>query len=212
MQDMETLAQWVDHNTLARKYVAAGHSFGAAAALMACGSTAAAIPDLVKPNGCSAAVALSPPPPIPSWNQTFAALLAPALIQTGTLDNVGPFSWRSHSISFFRSPPPDKYLVVFEGVDHYFGNTLLHTHRHNASLSSQESQHEKFEDFVQLSSHFLDAYAEARSKGAGLSSLAQQALSALKNRVSDATPPDPAALRPGVFMRQKQPASQGQST
>ncbi len=127
IEDMRALSAHLGN----RPWVAAGHSYGGLVALTMGG--AAAIP----PQGISgplgdgnvrAVIAFSPPAPVPVLitQQGFATLRVPALIQTGTADDPpGPDGWEGHLAGFNAAAPGgNRYGLVLEGVDHYFGGAI----------------------------------------------------------------------------------------
>ncbi len=138
--DYPGLASWrcriEDMRALADKYgkkgfVAAGHSYGALGALTLAGAGAS------RPEGISGpladsraklALAFSPPGLIPNLidAQGYAGISVPMLLQTGTRDiPPGEKSWEGHLAAFDAVPATgDKFALVLEGVDHYFGGGI----------------------------------------------------------------------------------------
>nr|WP_246438869.1 alpha/beta hydrolase [Novosphingobium piscinae] len=120
----------------AEPYVAAGHSYGALAALALGGAEPilpAGLAGPIVPRRARAVIAFSPPAPVPVLitEQGYAALQVPALIQTGTLDIVpgmgagGPDGWRGHLAPFTAATPGgNRYALVLTGVNHYFGGAI----------------------------------------------------------------------------------------
>ncbi|WP_298199887.1 alpha/beta hydrolase [Novosphingobium sp.] len=117
-------------------YVAAGHSYGALAALGLGGAEPvlpAGMTGPVAPRLALAVIAFSPPAPIPVLitGAGYGALRVPALIQTGTLDILpgmgptGPDAWRGHLAPFDAAAPGGhRYGLVLSGVNHYFGGAI----------------------------------------------------------------------------------------
>lgn len=135
IEDMRALSAHIGQ----RPWVAAGHSYGALVALTLGGAAA------VTPQGLSgslddpnarAVVAFSPPAPVPVLitSAGYGALKVPALIQTGTNDvpqmpagmpPLPPESWTGHLAPFEAAKAGgDRYGLVLEGVDHYFGGAI----------------------------------------------------------------------------------------
>ena len=131
IEDMRILSQMVEAGPL----IAAGHSYGGLTALVQ-GGAGALVPEgisgpLSNPN-IDAVIAFSPPGPIPGFIERdgYAKLTAPALVQTGTLDmpelpGVAADSWQAHLAAYeAASAGGDRYGLVLEGVDHYFGGCI----------------------------------------------------------------------------------------
>jgi pimeloyl-ACP methyl ester carboxylesterase len=114
-----------------RRYVAAGHSYGGLMALALGGAAPTTPPGVITPlrdPSVQAVIAFSPPAPIPGFVEpsAFAALVVPALIQTGTADiPPGSSDWRGH-LAAWEAPPPGghRYALVLDGVDHYFKGAI----------------------------------------------------------------------------------------
>lgn len=112
-------------------YIAAGHSYGAMAALALGGATP------LLPEGVTGTIgdprarlvlAFSPPGAMPPLIDAagYAGLAVPALIQTGTADiPPGSPGWEGHLLAF-ESPRAegDRFALVLDGVDHYFGGAI----------------------------------------------------------------------------------------
>lgn len=131
IEDMHLLSEHLGKGD----YVAAGHSYGGLVALTLGGAAAVAPPDLRKPLADPRArcvLAFSPPPPLPGLitAEGYAALSVPALIQTGTKDMwpaapPGPDAWQGHLAAFDAARAGgNRYALVLEGVDHYFGGAI----------------------------------------------------------------------------------------
>lgn len=127
IEDVRVLA---DH--LGGPYIAAGHSYGALTALCLGGATIAA-PEGVKTPlrdpRVLATVAFSPPGAGMGFIHPgdYAALAVPAFIQTGDKDiPPGPGGdWRSHLLPYEEAAPGgNRYALVLDGVDHYFGGGI----------------------------------------------------------------------------------------
>jgi pimeloyl-ACP methyl ester carboxylesterase len=182
IEDMRALSAHVGN----RPWVAAGHSYGGLVALTMGG--AAAVPPqgisgpLSDPNA-KAVVAFSPPAPVPvlCTAEGYAKLSVPALIQTGTADNPSlgpalppvPGSWKGHLTPYdVAASGGDRYGLVLEGVDHYFGGLIC---RYEVPGPQQMA---RLEDAKRISSQFLRAF------GAG----DKTARKALDRQVNDALP------------------------
>lgn len=160
IEDMRALSAHVGD----RRWIAAGHSYGGLVALTMGG--AAAIP----PEGISgplsdpkarAVVAFSPPAPIPvlCTAEGYGKLAVPALVQTGTKDIVPGITgtdsegWRGHLIPYEAAAPGgDRYGLVLEGVDHYFGGAIC---RYDLPGPKQI---ERLADAARISALFVDAH------------------------------------------------------
>jgi hypothetical protein len=129
IEDMRALSRFAG----APGYIAAGHSYGALTTLTLGGAEG------VLPTGVSepfrdplakAVVAFSPPGPIPSLmtREGYGRLRVPALVETGTADNppsmMGGGDYHTHLVPYDAAPPGDKYALVLDGVDHYFGGLI----------------------------------------------------------------------------------------
>lgn len=128
LEDMQLLADTYG----ASGYIAAGHSYGALTALVK-GGVNALVPEGIKTptadSRVSLVLAFSPPPAIPGFidKQGYSGLGVPALIQTGTKDIPmgGATDWTGHLDAFEMSAASgDRYALVLEGVDHYFGGAI----------------------------------------------------------------------------------------
>jgi pimeloyl-ACP methyl ester carboxylesterase len=113
------------------RFISAGHSYGALAALTLAGVTAQ------KPDGWTASLedkrvsvvaAFSPPGLFPGLvdKAGFAALDTPALVQTGTKDVLPGFidDYHAHLAAFELAKTSPRYALVLDGVDHYFGGGI----------------------------------------------------------------------------------------
>lgn len=128
IEDMRALADFV----AAPRYLAVGHSYGALTALTLGGVGATVPPGVTAPlrdPRAVAALAYSPPGVAPGLISAagYAKLAVPALIQTGDRDvpmMMRDARWQSHLASFDAAPPGDKYALVLDGVDHYFGGLI----------------------------------------------------------------------------------------
>lgn len=127
IEDVRALA---DH--LNGPYIAAGHSYGALVALCLGGSAIAVPPGVKTPlrdPRAKAVLAFSPPGAGMGFIKAgdYAPLVVPALIQTGDKDvPPGPGGdWKSHLLPFEEAAPGgDRYALVLDGVDHYFGGGI----------------------------------------------------------------------------------------
>ncbi|MFY8092631.1 MAG: alpha/beta hydrolase family protein [Niveispirillum sp.] len=127
IEDVRALA---DH--LNGPYIAAGHSYGALVALCLGGSAIAVPPEVKTPlrdPRARVSLAFSPPGAGMGFIKPgdYAPLAVPALIQTGDKDvPPGPGGdWKSHLLPYEEAAPGgDRYALVLEGVDHYFGGGI----------------------------------------------------------------------------------------
>jgi hypothetical protein len=148
-------------------YVAAGHSYGGLVALTLGGAEA------VQPQGVSgslrdprvvAAVALSPPAPIPGLIEAngYATLAVPALVQSGDRDvppGLSGDDWKRHLIPYdVAANGGSRYALALAGVDHYFGGLICEQDKPGPQQVAQ------LEEAIAISTLFLHAY------GAGLAS------------------------------------------
>jgi predicted dienelactone hydrolase len=143
-----------------------GHSFGAFSAQQF-GGAAPLNPDSdsyapeVDPS-VRAILALNPPGPMfdtiteRSWDQ----LTTPTLVSTGTWDIQPSFwpDWKMHLMSHENSLPGDKYALVIQGADHYFGNLICRTGREH------EPQQDAFTMLKIATTAFLDHYLKDGDK------------------------------------------------
>jgi hypothetical protein len=135
IEDMRALSQHIGG-----PYIAAGHSYGALTALTL-GGAQAVVPEGVeaplRDPAVIAAVAFSPPAPIPVLITAtgYGALAVPALIQTGTMDilpglDMSGEGWRSHLAAYEAAAPGGhRYAMVLDDVDHYFGGAICRPDR-----------------------------------------------------------------------------------
>lgn len=157
LEDMRVLSAHVGK----RPWIAAGHSYGGLVALTMGG--AAAIP----PEGWSgplrdanarAVVAFSPPAPIPvlCTAEGYGKVAVPALVQTGTADLLPGMTgegWRGHLVPYEAAAPGgNRYGLVLEGVDHYFGGAIC---RYDLPGPKQL---DRLADATRISTLFVDAY------------------------------------------------------
>lgn len=142
-----------------------GHSFGAFSAQQF-GGAAALNPDTntyvaEADPAIRAIVALNPPGPMfdtitaESWTK----LNTPTLVSTGTWDIQPGFwpDWNMHLMSYENSLPGNKYALVIQGADHYFGNLICRTGR------EEEPQEDAFTMLKIASTAFLNHYLKAGS-------------------------------------------------
>lgn len=152
----------------AAPYIAAGHSYGALAALALGGAEPilpAGFAAPLAPRRARAVIAFSPPAPIPVLitETGYAALQVPALIQTGTLDIVpgmsasGPDGWRGHLAPFTAAAPGgNRYALVLTGVNHYFGGAICDFRQPGPP------QREALAAACRIAELFVAAYGEGR--------------------------------------------------
>lgn len=162
IEDMRALSVYVGK----RPWVAAGHSYGGLVALTMGGAAAVPPPGITGPlsdANVRAVVAFSPPAPVPvlCTAEGYAKLSVPALIQTGTADNppaapgVAPLpgAWKGHLAPYDAAAPGgNRYGLVLEGVDHYFGGLIC---RYEVPGPQQVA---RLEDAKRISSQFLRAF------------------------------------------------------
>ncbi len=177
LEDMRALSAHLGR----QRWIAAGHSYGGLVALTLGGAQA------IPPQGISATladprvnavIAFSPPAPIPVLisEQGYGGLHVPALIQTGTADIVpgmtGSDGWAGHLAPFRAAAPGgNRYALVLEGVDHYFGGAICRYDRPGPK------QTERLADANRVSTLFLDAFGRGnRSARKRLDALASDAL------------------------------------
>lgn len=164
LEDMRLLSAHVGK----RPWIAAGHSYGGLVALTMGG--AAAVP----PEGWSgplrdanarAVVAFSPPAPIPvlCTAEGYGKVAVSALVQTGTADLLPGMTgegWRGHLVPYEAAAPGgNRYGLVLEGVDHYFGGAIC---RYDLPGPKQLN---RLADATRISTLFVDAYGRG-DKGA----------------------------------------------
>lgn len=169
IEDMRALS---DHLGPGR-YSAAGHSYGALTALML-GGAEATLPAGVRgpliDKKVDAVLAFSPPAVVPALISAagYAALAVPAMIETGTHDVFagapgGLAAWRQHLDAYQSAAPGgNRYAMVLDGVDHYFGGAIC---RPELAGPAQRAQ---LNEAVDLSLLFLDAFAQRRAKARAL--------------------------------------------
>jgi pimeloyl-ACP methyl ester carboxylesterase len=166
LEDMRALS-----DDIGEPLVAAGHSYGALTALVMGGAEGTAPEALSVPlrdQWTRCVVALSPPPPIKGLIEPegYGGLAVPALIQTGDRDEMPgwpstPEGWRLHLPAFERaSSNGERYLLVLEGVDHYFGGAICEPDRETMP------QYDELTIAAELSTLFLAAYFPQAHSGA----------------------------------------------
>lgn len=175
IEDVRALA---DH--LNGPYIAAGHSYGALVALCLGGSAIAVPPEVKTPlrdPRALVSLAFSPPGAGMGFIKAgdYAPLAVPALIQTGDKDvppgQVG--DWQSHLLPYDEAAPGgNRYALVLDGVDHYFGGGIC-----RPELPGPV-QAEQLAIAADLSVLFMRAHASGDKK----------ALVALNGRLSDKGP------------------------
>ncbi|MBB5686399.1 alpha/beta hydrolase family protein [Sphingobium boeckii] len=173
LEDMQALASHVN----AESFIAAGHSYGGLVALTL-GGASPTVPEgysaRLRDPRVQAVVAFSPPGHAPGLvtGADYASLAVPAMIQTGTLDNPpaapgtkpDPEGWRSHLLAYDNARPGgDRYALVLDGVDHYFGGLICRPELPGPRQSAPMKQ------AVALSLQFLEGFGLGRKRGrAGL--------------------------------------------
>lgn len=156
LQDMRALAARAD----APSFVAAGHSYGGLVALTLGGALSAVPPGVEQPlrdRRAGSVVALSPPGASPGLitKDGYAGLAVPAFIQTGTQDvppGPGDGRWQVHLDAFEAAPAGDKYALVLDGADHYFGGLICRLDRPGPPQDAPLDQ------ALTLSTLFLEAF------------------------------------------------------
>lgn len=126
--------------------IATGHSFGALIAQITNGATMhssvglALSENALRPMGV---VAISPPGPIENYiaSENWSHMRKPILVVTGTADSDPRFmpDWRLHKASYEAAPEGSAYLLVFDGIDHYF-NGAFGRPTVNGFVSNTETQ------------------------------------------------------------------------
>ncbi len=147
-------------------HIAAGHSYGGLTALTLGGAQAVVPEGLTGPlrdPRTMAVVAFSPPGLAPGLidGAGYAGLAVPALIETGTKDTpparpgapVDLESWKGHLLAYDSAQAGhDRYALVLDGVDHYFGGLICSPERPGPRQSVQLQQ------AVAVSLQFLRGY------------------------------------------------------
>jgi pimeloyl-ACP methyl ester carboxylesterase len=119
----------------AQSLVIAGHSYGALLALYLVGAQqtlmgqiSGGVPQSIANPLYRAAIAVSPPGPIPGvlTPEQFETISRPVLVTTGQKDILPGFvdDWRTRLIAFERSPREPAYCAILPDVDHYFGGAI----------------------------------------------------------------------------------------
>ncbi len=170
IEDMRALSAHIGGGS----HIAAGHSYGALTALTMGGAQAvvpAGVSGALRDPRTKAVVAFSPPGRAPGLidGGGYAGLAVPALIQTGTSDvppgppgaAVDPGAWRNHLLAYDSAVAGgDRFALVLDGVDHYFGGLICRPELPGPHQSAQMRQ------AVALSLEFLRGFglgsAEAR--------------------------------------------------
>jgi pimeloyl-ACP methyl ester carboxylesterase len=156
LEDMEFLAKKYGK----KGYIAAGHSFGALTALAKGGveTNTDTFEGEVYDDNAELVLAFSPPAAIPGFVETYgyAELRAPALIQTGTNDVFVPGdSYEGHLDAYnYALAEGNRYALVFEGVDHYFGGVF------DKEGLDVEEQIEELNIAAEISLLMVEAYVE----------------------------------------------------
>lgn len=117
--------------TFSGELIATGHSFGAMIAQIAIGATMhpsvglGLSDDALRPLG---AVAISPPGALENYISAddWSRMQAPVLVVTGTEDKDPVFmpQWELHKASYEAAPEGSAYLLVFDGINHYFNGAF----------------------------------------------------------------------------------------
>jgi predicted dienelactone hydrolase len=159
IQDVRAVSAFMN----APGYIAAGHSYGGLTALTLGGVQAVIPPGIKGPlrdPRAKCAVAFSPPPPMPdrTTREGYATLAVPAIIQSGTRDNFMTQPWQVHMTAYDVAPPKDKYGLVLDGVDHYFGGLICESDKPGPP------QTEQLAIAIDLSTSFIEAYGVKDAK------------------------------------------------
>ncbi len=131
IEDMRALAEHVG----AKRYVAAGHSYGAVVALTLGGASPTPPPGvagLLRDPRAGSVVAFSPPGLGMGLIDTagYATLAVPGFVETGTADippgtQPSVAAWRGHLAAYDSAPTGgDRFALVLNGADHYFGGLI----------------------------------------------------------------------------------------
>lgn len=172
IEDMRALSAHVGGSG----HIAAGHSYGGLTALTL-GGAQAVIPEGVtgplRDPRTRAVLAFSPPGLAPGLidGAGYAGLAVPAFIQTGDKDfppgplegAVDPAAWKQHLLAYDSAKTGgDRYALILDGVDHYFGGLICSPERPGPRQSTQMQQ------AVTLSLQFLRGYGtgSARARAA----------------------------------------------
>ena len=166
IEDMRTLSAHVGK----RPWFAGGHSYGGLVALTMGGAEAVVPEGLSGPlrdANARVVVAFSPPAPIPllCTAEGYGKLSVPALVQTGTKDLLPGMptdgdGWRGHLVPYkAASPGGNRYGLVLEGVDHYFGGAIC---RYDLPGPKQL---DRLADATRISTLFVEAHGRGE-KGA----------------------------------------------
>lgn len=156
LHDMRAAAEVAD----AKRFVAAGHSYGALLALTLGGATPTAPPGftaqtLSDPRAV-AALSLSPPGVIPGVfaPESYRTLAVPTLVQTGDRDSFAPeIPWQSHLIPYDQAPSGNKYALVLDQVDHGFGGLI-----YDPIMFALADQQAQLGAMLRLSVLFMNAF------------------------------------------------------
>ncbi len=151
-------------------FVAAGHSYGGLAALTLGGAQPVPLAGMAMPlypRLARAVIAFSPPAPIPMLITAagYARLAVPALIETGSIDVVPGITapsgdgWKGHLVPYeVAAAGHDRYGLVLEGVDHYFGGAIGRYDRPGPK------QLDRLADANRVVGVFLNAYGESNAR------------------------------------------------
>jgi len=170
-----------------QRIAAAGHSFGALTALIKTGLDLRPgeyqFNDATADARFCASLSMSGVGPLPPLaDNAFAHVQGPMLVTGGTLDegNVGagpvfPWEWRMSAYSL--ASDGDKYSLVLDNADHYFGGLIARNDRGGAE------DHEGVAIMAAVTTTFMDAYV--RNEQAALSWLQEADLNALTDGRAD---------------------------
>ena len=176
MEDLLVQLDDFDGSVDVDRVIAAGHSFGALSAQWAAGATYEThawslypLPESLVDSRFVAVVAISPPGLAPDHfsEKTWQSLSIPQLVTTGTEDSFERVwtDYREHLVSYNEALPGNNHKLVFEGVDHYFGNLI------GRPELEGPPQEEALDSLVEVSDIFMrtylpsDAFGEEGSDG-----------------------------------------------
>lgn len=161
---------------LSDKVIAAGHSLGALSAQLLAGASQEKkgdslypIPSRISDDRVAAVVAVSPPGLMPDYltQKTWQDFSTPQLVITGTQDTF-EYIWtdyQEHLVSYETAKPGDNYLLVLDGVDHYFGNLIGRPER------KKSPQTEALKSAGNISLAFMQNYVQDNIQDSDLSQL-----------------------------------------
>jgi hypothetical protein len=145
-----------------QRILAAGHSFGALTALIKTGLDLKAgqyqFAGSTADQRFCASINMSGVGPLPPLaDNAFAHVAGPLLVTGGTLDegNVGAgpiFPWEWRMSAYTHGSTGDKYSLVLDNADHYFGGLIARNDR------GGDADHEGIAILAAVTAAFMDAY------------------------------------------------------